>query len=124
MIGTAGRANPDRRECAACFSVWARLTEFGSHHLCSLPEPSPTGIRGATERAWPSKESGCLHESHSGNGSPFVSGANGRVASPIKNTRHIVTPAYRIGSGKPANTRLVRNPKVSGPAAATKRPTL
>ena len=39
---------------------------------------------------------------HSGSGRPFVSGMNGTVASPIRNTRHIVTPAYRIGSGYPA----------------------
>ena len=30
---------------------------------------------------------------HSGSGFPFVSGMNGTVASPIRNTRHIVTPA-------------------------------
>ena len=30
---------------------------------------------------------------HSGSGLPFVSGMNGTVASPIRNTRHIVTPA-------------------------------
>ena len=30
---------------------------------------------------------------HSGSGFPLVSGMNGTVASPIRNTRHIVTPA-------------------------------
>jgi hypothetical protein len=35
---------------------------------------------------------------YSGSGRPFVSGANGSAAKPTRNTRHIVTPAYRSGS--------------------------
>jgi hypothetical protein len=61
---------------------------------------------------------------YSGSGFPLVSGANGNAASPTRNTRHMVTPAYRIGSAYPANTRPVSSPKVNGPAAATSRPTL
>lgn len=38
----------------------------------------------------------------SGNGWPFVSGANGKTISPSRKIKHIVTPAYRIGSGYPA----------------------
>lgn len=40
--------------------------------------------------------------SQSGSAFPLVSGANGSTARPIRNTRHIVTPAYRIGSASPA----------------------
>ena len=35
---------------------------------------------------------------YSGSGFPFVSGANGSAARPTRNTRHMVTPAGRMGS--------------------------
>ena len=38
----------------------------------------------------------CL--TYSGSGFPLVSGAKGNAASPTKKTRHMVTPAYRMGS--------------------------
>ena len=34
-----------------------------------------------------------VHQPYSGNGCPFVSGANGKAARPTRNTRHMVTPA-------------------------------
>ena len=37
--------------------------------------------------------------SDSGNGCPLVSGANGSAINPITYTAHMVTPAYRSGSG-------------------------
>ena len=61
---------------------------------------------------------------YSGSGLPFVSGAKGRASRPTRNTEHIVMPAYRMGSGKPLKTLLVKNPFTDGPAAATRRPTL
>ena len=38
-------------------------------------------------------DGGDAEGAHSGSGFPLVSGTNGTVASPIRNTRHIVTPA-------------------------------
>ena len=38
-------------------------------------------------------DGGGAEGAHSGNGFPLVSGMNGTVANPIRNTRHIVTPA-------------------------------
>ena len=61
---------------------------------------------------------------HSGRGCPLVSGAHGSAARPTRNTRHIVTPAYRMGSACDAKTEPVRYPKLTGPAAASPRPTL
>lgn len=46
--------------------------------------------------------------SYSGSGRPLVSGAKGSAASPIRNTKLIVTPAYRMGSAWLPNTLLVR----------------
>lgn len=65
---------------------------------------------------------------YSGSGLPLVSGANGSTISPTAKIAHIVTPAYRHGSGSgkpgPAKTFPVSCPSSSGPDAATNRPTL
>ena len=60
----------------------------------------------------------------SGSGRPLVSGAKGSTASPSRNTRHISSPAGRIGSAAPANTEPDNCPSRNGPLAAANRPTL
>jgi len=74
------------------------LNRFGGESGSANPRRWRTQGLGVLDFGFLHIGQGCLNLSHSGSGCPRVSGANGSASNPRKNTEHMATPAYRIGS--------------------------
>ena len=97
-------------------AAWRRLSRSQGDE--DIAAPKAISLRASGPDQWLNPRS------DSGKGCPLVSGANGSAISPITYTAHIVTPAYRKGSGMSLYTTPDNTPSAAGPAAATNRPTL